>query len=164
MGPMDINDLAKTLTDRQLTVATAESCTGGLIANTLTDISGSSSFFMGGIVAYSNKVKTAQIKVPAGLLKKLGAVSKPVAQAMAEGVRRQMKTDFGIATTGIAGPTGGTADKPVGLVYIAVASAKRTIVRKCFFTGTRLEVKQQACQTALGLLAKKVNVSRLFYP
>ncbi|MEI6437583.1 MAG: CinA family protein [Candidatus Omnitrophota bacterium] len=154
---MKTKEIAKILTAKGLKIATAESCTGGLIAHTLTDIPGSSSFFEGGVVAYANAAKTRFLGVPRNLIKDHGAVSKPVAQAMAEGTRQRFKVAIAIATTGIAGPTGGTPEKPVGLVFIALASSTRTIVKKCFFTGSRSSIKSQACQTALGLLARSIN-------
>src|SRR3712207_5216894 len=107
---------------RQLTVATAESCTGGLIGHLLTEIAGSSAYFMGGVIAYSNAVKHSLLDVPEATLAAVGAVSEETARAMAQGVRARLHTDIGIATTGIAGPGGGTPQKPVGLVYIAVAT------------------------------------------
>ncbi|MBF0619697.1 MAG: CinA family protein [Candidatus Omnitrophica bacterium] len=144
--------IANALTDQNKTLATAESCTGGLIANILTDIPGSSVFFKGGVIAYANEIKTGLLGVPAKLLIKHGAVSAPVAKAMAEGARKRLKTDVALATTGIAGPTGATPTKPVGLVFIALASTKKTIVKQCFFTGTRVSIKKQAAATALRLL------------
>ncbi len=154
---MKTSAIAKTLTARGLTLATAESCTGGLIAHTLTNIPGSSAFLTGGIIAYANTIKTRFLKVPDRMIKTHGAVSAAVAKAMAEGARKQFNVDLAIATTGIAGPAGGTDRKPVGLVFIALASRRHTIVKKCFFTGTRASIKTQSSQTALGLLAQAVN-------
>jgi nicotinamide-nucleotide amidase len=109
------------LTEKRLSVATAESCTGGLIAQRLTDVPGSSAYFLGGIVAYSNAAKASMLGVSETVLEQNGAVSEPVVRAMAEGVRERFGSDFGIATSGISGPTGGTEDKPVGLVWLALA-------------------------------------------
>ena len=103
------------------TVSTAESCTGGLVAQRITDVAGSSAVFLGGVVAYSNAAKTDLVAVPSELIDRVGAVSPEVAQALAEGARNRFGTDYGIGVTGIAGPDGGTPDKPVGLVYLAVA-------------------------------------------
>lgn len=114
---------ARLLIEQQKTVSTAESCTGGLIAKSLTDIPGSSAFFIDGVVTYSNASKTRLLEVPAGLIERHGAVSREVAEAMAVNCRRLSGTDFALSVTGIAGPTGGTADKPVGLVYIGLAEA-----------------------------------------
>jgi len=108
------------------TVGTAESCTGGLIAHLLTEVPGSSAYVMGGIVAYANSVKEQVLGVPSALLIQHGAVSEPVAIAMAEGARRALRVDYAISVTGVAGPGGGTPDKPVGLVYIAVATPSGT--------------------------------------
>jgi nicotinamide-nucleotide amidase len=136
------------------TLAIAESCTGGLIGDRLTNMPGASAFFLLGIIAYDNAAKTKILHVPPALLKKYGAVSKPVAFAMAQGVRKILKTDYGLGLTGIAGPSGGTKDKPVGLVFIAVATQQKTMVKKFLFKGSRLAIKKKASQTALKMLAK----------
>lgn len=117
--------VGRLLTERGLTVATAESCTGGLIAERFTDVPGSSAYFLGGVVSYSNEAKAALLDVPEKLLAREGAVSEPVVRAMAEGVRRRFGSDFGIATSGISGPGGGSDEKPVGLVWIAVSRGER---------------------------------------
>ena len=137
-----------------LTLSMAESCTGGLIGDRLTNIPGSSAFFLLGITAYDNKAKTKILKVSPKLIKAHGAVSKPVALAMAQGVRRILNTDYGLSVTGIAGPGGGTKNKPVGLVFIGLSQGAKTTVKKFLFKGTRLAIKNQACQTALKMLAK----------
>jgi nicotinamide-nucleotide amidase len=147
--------LAHLLISTGKTLATAESCTGGLIGHTLTNIPGSSAWFAGGVIAYTNEAKTTFLSVPAYLIKDHGAVSAPVAKTMAQGARRRFRTDFAIATTGIAGPTGGTPPKPVGLVFIAIASAKRIIVKKLILKGTRLSIKNQTLQKALQMLEKE---------
>ena len=115
-----VSDILK---QKKLTIATAESCTGGLIAHSLTNISGSSDFFERGIISYSNNAKIELLDVSEDLLIKYGAVREQVAKAMAESVRTKSNVDIGISTTGIAGPTGGTKDKPVGLIYISLSSA-----------------------------------------
>jgi nicotinamide-nucleotide amidase len=138
----------------QKTLALAESCTGGLIGNLLTNIPGASAFFLLDIIAYDNAAKSKVLGVPAALIKKHGAVSRMVALAMAQGVQKILNTDYGLAVTGIAGPTGGSATKPVGLVFIALSTRTTTTVKKHLFKGTRLQIKQQACQTALKMLAK----------
>lgn len=149
-------DLLKEVSDQlkkqRLTVATAESCTGGLIAHTLTNISGSSNYFDRGIVSYSNEAKMEVLGVPEDLLREYGAVSEQVAKAMAEGVKTKSNVDIGIATTGIAGPTGGTKEKPVGLVYIAISTSKGTIVKRFQFSGDRLQNKESTCNAALQML------------
>jgi len=144
-----VSDLLK---QKKLTVATAESCTGGLIAHSLTNISGSSDYFERGIISYSNNAKTEVLDVPNDILQKYGAVSEQVAKAMAENVRVKSKVDIGVSTTGIAGPTGGTPEKPVGLVFIAMSTADETIVKKFQFTGDRLQNKVSTCNAALDLL------------
>ncbi len=136
------------------TLSIAESCTGGLISNLLTNMAGSSEFFMLGIIAYANCAKTKILKVSPLLLKKHGAVSSKVAAAMAQGVRKILKTDYGLSVTGIAGPGGGSKNKPVGLVFIAISLPQKTIVKKCLFKGSRKVIKKQAAQTALKMLAK----------
>lgn len=136
------------------TLAIAESCTGGLIGDRLTDIAGASAFFLLGIIAYDNAAKNKILGIPLVLIKKHGAVSKPVASAMAQGVRKILKTDYGLGVTGIAGPGGGTKNKPVGLVFIAVSTKQKTLVKKFLFKGTRFAIKNEAAQTALKMLAK----------
>jgi len=145
------------LKDKKLTIATAESCTGGLIAHNLTNISGSSDYFERGVVSYSNKSKMELLAVSKETLEKYGAVSKQVAKAMAENIRKKSNVDIGVATTGIAGPTGGTKEKPVGLVYIAISSEKSTLVKKFQFSGSRLENKESTCEAALQMLYYYLN-------
>lgn len=140
------------LKKQKVTIATAESCTGGLIANSFTNIPGSSEYFERGVISYSNKAKTELLGVIEKLIKEQGAVSEQVAKAMAEGIRKKSKVDIGIATTGIAGPDGGTEEKPVGLVYIAVSTSKDTKVKRFQFTGNRLQNKERACNAALWML------------
>ena len=140
-----------------ISIATAESCTGGNIAHQITLNAGSSAYFMGGVVSYANHVKEHVLGVPASILANPGAVSEPCARAMAEGVRRLMETDLAVATTGIAGPAGGTERKPGGLVYIALASRDRTEVEEHIFPGSRSEVIDAATQRALELLASALG-------
>ena len=135
------------------TLAVAESCTGGLIGHSLTNIPGASKFFLLGVIAYDNAAKSKILGVPPALIKKHGAVSKQVVRAMAQGVRQILNTDYGIGVTGIAGPGGGSQDKPVGLVFIALSTRSKTTVKKFLFKGKRLAIKNQACQTALKMLA-----------
>ena len=138
------------------TLAVAESCTGGLIAERLTEISGSSSYFMEGAIVYSNEAKIRTLGVDKKLLRKHGAVSAEVAEAMAEGIRKRAGTDFGLSVTGIAGPAGGTDEKPVGLVYIALANDSHTEHRKFILPGDRHLVRWRASQAALDLLRKRL--------
>ncbi len=135
-------------------LASAESCTGGLIASALTDIPGASDVFSGGVVAYSNDLKTAALDVPAGLIARFGAVSAETAAAMAEGVRALTGSTHAIATTGIAGPAGGTAEKPVGLVWFGLAGPTGTATSSRVFPGDRAGVRTRATMTALDLLRR----------
>ncbi|MGH9433018.1 MAG: competence/damage-inducible protein A [Terriglobia bacterium] len=142
---------------KQLTVTVAESCTGGLLSERLTHTPGSSNFFLGGVVCYSNELKTRLAGVPAELIETNGAVSKPVAQALAEGIRRSTGASIGIGITGIAGPGGGTPEKPVGLVFIALADAKGTNIREFRFPGNRERVRFWASQAALEMIRRRVR-------
>lgn len=148
--------LGRLLTERKLTIAVAESCTGGLIADRLTNVPGSSAYLERGVVAYSNTAKTAVLGVPETLIRTHGAVSREVAAAMAEGVRTSAGTDIGIATTGIAGPAGATAEKPVGLVWIGYSDARETLALRFNFGADRLRVKQRASQAALDLVRRRL--------
>lgn len=145
--------IAKKLLAQNKTIAIAESCTGGLLTNRLTNISGSSSFFWLGIVAYDNTAKVKLLNIPPSIINKHGAVSLPVVKLMAQRVRRILNTDFGVGITGIAGPTGGTKTKPVGLVFIAVANKEKNFCQKFILKGSRLKIKKQAADKALDLLS-----------
>jgi nicotinamide-nucleotide amidase len=136
------------------TLAVAESCTGGHIADRITDVSGASAYFQGGIVAYSNTVKVVLLGVDPEILAREGAVSEAVAVQMAQGVRRHLQADLGLATTGIAGPTGGSAEKPVGTVWIGLADAQDAYARQYYLPGDRLRFKQRATAMALDLLRR----------
>jgi len=138
------------------TVSVAESCTGGLIAQRLTEVPGSSKYFIEGVVAYANDAKTRTLGVEPMLLLEHGAVSAPVAEAMAEGIRKKAGTDFGLSVTGIAGPGGGTEEKPVGLVYIALADEVKTEHRKLQLPGDRQLIRWRASQAALDLLRRRL--------
>ncbi len=138
------------------TLAVAESCTGGLIAQRLTDVAGSSKYFMAGAVTYSNEAKTRMLDVPPALILKHGAVSAEVAEAMAAGIRKRSQTDFGLAVTGIAGPGGGSDEKPVGLVFIALADDVQTKHRKLQIPGDRQLIRWRASQAALDLLRRRL--------
>ena len=138
------------------TVAVAESCTGGWLGARITAVPGSSAYFTGGIISYSNAIKTELLGVDAATIERDGAVSESVAVAMADGVRVRMKSDLGVGITGVAGPDGGTATKPVGLVYIAVSLRGSVDVRRCVFTGDRATVRASAVDTALRMLMAAV--------
>jgi nicotinamide-nucleotide amidase len=144
------------LLERNATVASAESCTGGLVASRITDVPGASRYFLTGVVAYANDTKRWLLGVSQEILDTEGAVSEACARAMAEGVRGINGADFGVATTGIAGPDGGTETKPVGLVYIAVADANGTVCIEQNWPGTRDQFKQRVSQMALNLLRKRI--------
>jgi nicotinamide-nucleotide amidase len=139
---------------KEATVAVAESCTGGLLAERLTDVAGSSAYFMSGIVSYSNQSKIELAGIPPLLLEMQGAVSEEVAKGLAEGVRERIGTTMGVGITGIAGPDGGSAEKPVGLVHIAVASPAGTQHGKFLFTGDRARIRWQAAQAALDMVRR----------
>ena len=141
---------------RSATLAVAESCTGGLLAERITSVSGSSRYFAGGAVVYSNELKSSLADVPAELIKKHGAVSREVAAALAEGIRKRCGATFGLGVTGIAGPTGGTPEKPVGLVFHGLASESGTDVLERNFTGDRKRIRQFASQQALDMVRREL--------
>ena len=149
----DMEDIVGSqLLQRQLTIACAESCTGGLLTSRLTDVSGSSAYVKGAIVSYTNEMKHRELGVSEELLASQGAVCEAVAAAMAEGVALKTGADIGVGITGIAGPGGASDEKPVGLVYIAVAGREGTIVKKNIFTGRRKQIKYKTTQTALDMV------------
>jgi PncC family amidohydrolase len=144
--------LVKLLTKKKLTCATAESCTGGGVGYSLTAVAGSSAVFLGGIVSYSNSVKRELLNVPEEVLATEGAVSAACAAAMADGARRRLGSDLAVSVTGIAGPGGGRAEKPVGLVWFGVASPSGTQTEKMIFPGDRERVRAAAIDHAVNLL------------
>lgn len=146
------------LAQQKKTLAVAESCTGGCLAKLLTDIPGASRYFTQGWITYSNNAKTSELGVSAELIEKYGAVSEQVAQAMAQGARRKADTDFAIGITGIAGPTGGTEQKPVGLVYISVDSDTDCETKQNLFSHDRQFIRLRAAQTALNMLRLKLGI------
>jgi nicotinamide-nucleotide amidase len=149
--------VVRLLKQRKQTLATAESCTGGLIANKITNVSGASEIFLAGYVPYANSAKSDVLNVDSKLIDKHGAVSETVARAMAEGARTRATSTYGLATTGIAGPTGGSDEKPVGTVYIALASGdSETVARKFIFRTDRETFKQLAAQAALDVLRRRL--------
>ncbi|WP_319762583.1 CinA family protein [Maridesulfovibrio sp.] len=149
-----IPSIGKILVERNWTMSTAESCTGGLVAATLTDFSGSSAWFSGAVVAYSNEIKNSLLHVPEEELIEHGAVSEPVVKAMAKGVCDALNTEVGISLSGIAGPTGGTSDKPVGTVWMGWQVNGKNYAEKLVFSGDRKSVKDQSLQTVLEKLLK----------
>ena len=149
-----VKQIHKLLLKKAKTVAVAESCTGGLVCNLLTQSPGSSQYFILGVVAYSNKTKRVILKIPRQVIAKKGAVSRIVAKLMAKSVRLIAKTDFGLGITGIAGPGGSSKEKPVGTVFIAVDSKKRVLCKKFIFRGSRLNIRKMAALKSLELLKK----------
>jgi nicotinamide-nucleotide amidase len=141
--------VARALTENRATIAVAESCTGGLLAERLTNIPGSSVYFLGGVVCYSNELKSALVDVPAELIESKGAVSPEVALALADGIRKRTGATIGVGVTGIAGPGGGTPEKPVGLVHIGIADERGPRERRFQFPGDRERIRMHASQTAL---------------
>lgn len=142
------------LREKKMTLAAAESCSGGLISHRLTNVPGSSDYFLEGVIAYSNAAKVGLLAVPREVIETHGAVSHQVGRAMALGVRKRARADIGLAVTGIAGPTGGTAEKPVGLVFTALSSAGVTEVEENLFLGTREQIKFQSAQKALDMVRR----------
>lgn len=149
--------VANALKEKLLTIATAESCTGGLIADRLTNIDGASKYFQAGFITYSNESKSKFLNVPYDLILKKGAVSYEVAQKMAEGVRNITGVDLGVSSTGIAGPTGGTKEKPVGTVYIGISGKEGTFVKKLSLKGTRIEIKHQTSDEVLKMILEYIE-------
>ncbi len=163
-APADVADLVglaerlqRTCLDRSLTVATAESCTGGLVGHAMTEVAGSSGYFVGGVVSYSDEAKQTLLAVPADVLAAHGAVSAQVARAMALGARDRLGAAVGVSVTGIAGPDGGSAAKPVGLTYVAVADEAGVDVRRFQWPGDRRSNKQAAARAALELLLERIG-------
>lgn len=150
---------AEALRQHGRTLSSAESCTGGAIASRLTAMPGASQYFKGGVVAYSNELKRQMLNVKAETLEKHGAVSEETVREMVEGVRNVCRTDFAVATTGIAGPDGGTPDKPVGTVWIGVASEKRTVTKLLHFSDQRAQVIERTCNQVFSELIKLIRES-----
>jgi PncC family amidohydrolase len=144
--------LVALLNAKSLTCATAESCTGGGVSSAITAVAGSSSVYLGGVVSYANSVKENVLGVPSSVLEEFGAVSSQTAAAMAEGARKLVGADFAVSVTGIAGPSGGSEEKPVGLVWFALSSKSGVRTEKAIFSGDRDTVRHQAVMHALGIL------------
>jgi PncC family amidohydrolase len=150
--------IGESLRERGLTLALAESCTGGLLSSRITDVPRSSEYFLGSIVAYANGVKVSGLGVRASTLKRYGAVSKETASEMARGVKKSLGAGLTAAITGIAGPGGGTPEKPVGLVFIAVSKGRTTEVKRFVFKGGRKSIKKQSAEAALSMLAEALGL------
>ena len=149
--------MLRLLVQRGETLSAAESCTGGLIAKNITDIPGASAAFLGGVVSYTNGVKHGVLGVPEELLAELGAVSRPVAKAMAEGARRVMGSTYALSVTGLAGPNGDDRGNPVGTVFIGLAGPAGTQVRQLLLPGDREAVRRQAAEEAFALLRQHLT-------
>jgi PncC family amidohydrolase len=153
----DYQNLVELLKAEKLTIATAESCTGGLIAKLITDIPGSSEVFVGGIVSYSNDMKEKWLGVSHETLEKFGAVSEKTISEMLDGILKQAGSDLGIAVSGIAGPGGGTLEKPVGTVYIGVAFHGQQIISKFIFEGSRDDVRMASAQKGAEMIVEIIR-------
>lgn len=151
------NLVGQALRERQLKLAVAESCSGGLISHLITNVPGSSDYFVLGAVVYSNSAKMQILGVSKIVLESFGAVSSECARAMAEGIKKVGGCDLGLAVTGIAGPGGGTPSKPVGLVFMALATKKSTSVKEFRFPGSRLDIKEQTARQALGMVLEHLD-------
>lgn len=159
-----LQNVARRLRDTRRTVSTAESCTGGLLAKVLTDVPGSSAYFLAGVVAYANEAKEQLLGVSRSLIARHGAVSSEVAEAMAAGLRRRSAADCAISITGIAGPSGGTADKPVGLVFIGLADDRGCEVRQWRLGSdcSRASIREAAVVKALEFLVERISAQPEF--
>ncbi len=147
-------DIGSTLVKKKLTLSVCESCTGGMLGSIVTQVTGSSKYFLGGVIAYSNEIKRKIVGVRSETLKKYGAVSAEVAREMAQAVRKKFRSDIGIGITGIAGPSGGSKEKPVGLVYISLSYKKIVFIKRLLFKGNRDQIRRKACNEALMLLSR----------
>lgn len=156
-----LEKLANLLIKKNLTISLAESCTGGLLCHYLTNVAGSSNYFKFGVVCYSNESKINILKVSKKTIKIYGAVSEKCAKEMAKGVRKLGQTNLGLSITGIAGPSGGTKNKKVGLVYIAVSDAKKVISKKFQFKGKRIEIKKNAVEEGLKMLREYIDFYKM---
>jgi nicotinamide-nucleotide amidase len=141
--------IGKLLRDQGQTLSIAESCTGGLVSDRITNVPGSSDYFEGSVICYSNRAKVQHLRIPLKTLERFGAVSSEIAGRMAQGIRKAFHTEFGLSTTGVAGPTGGTKKTPVGTVFIGFSNGKRTWVKKVDLKGTRREIKKEAAEKAI---------------
>jgi PncC family amidohydrolase len=151
------NQLVEFLIEKKLTISTAESCTGGLIAKLITDVPGSSEVVIGGIVSYSNEMKLKWLGVQRKTLEKFGAVSEQTVGEMLDGIRKETGSDLAIAVSGIAGPTGGTPEKPVGTVFIGVAFREQQVIQKYRFKGSREEVRMDAAEKVVDMIFAQVS-------
>ena len=156
------SEIGNMLKEKGFTLSCAESCTGGLLTSRLTDVAGCSEYFQGSIVAYSNDIKKNMLGVKEETLNLFGAVSEQTALAMAIGIRQLFQTTIGVSITGIAGPGGGTVEKPVGLVYVAVSGPTGDTIKKFNFNGDRTEIKQKVVDAALVLIQVYLTLEKSF--
>ena len=152
-----IERLVQILKDKRMTIATAESCTGGLLGKRITDVPGASAVYPGGVISYSNRIKHAVLGVDQALLDELGPVSEPVARQMAEGVRKVIGAELGVSVTGIAGPDSDETGRPVGLVYICASDGLTTVAREYRFDGDRTAVRTRAAEAAAELTLQLIE-------
>jgi len=150
--------LGEKLRDRKLTLAVAESCTGGLLGSRLTDVAGSSEYFLGGVIAYQNEVKESLLHVPHEVIAAHGAVSAQTVEAMASGCRELFKCDIAASITGIAGPGGGTVEKPVGLTYIGLTTSRGVISRHFRWKGSRMQNKESSVRVAIEMILSALKL------
>ena len=151
------HQLIEYLKENNITISTAESCTGGLIAKLITDVPGSSQIFLGGMVPYSNELKMKWLGVTPDTMEKFGAVSENTVQEMLTGILQETDSDLAVAVSGVAGPTGGTKDKPVGTVYIGVAFHKQRLLRKFLFQGSRDDVRKKSSKKVVEMIRSLIN-------
>lgn len=152
IGRTTDDEIADILKKQKLTVSVAESLTGGMISEHLSSVPGSSEYFIGGLVCYSNRIKVMDLGIPPALIAKEGPVSSGVAVLMAENIRKRYRTSIGLSATGVAGPSTVSPPKPVGLTYISLSTENNSVSKELNLSGTRKEIREKACQAALGLL------------
>ena len=155
-------EIGALLTEKKLTISCAESCTGGLLTDRLTNVAGSSAYVKGSVIAYANEIKINLLRVKAETIKNFGAVSRQTAQELAANVRQILNTDIGVSITGIAGPAGGTPEKPLGTVYIGISGPNGDKVQKFRFNGARKEIKEKAVEAALVLIQVYLTIEKNF--
>ena len=155
-------EIGALLTEKKLTISCAESCTGGLLTDRLTNVAGSSAYVKGSVIAYANEIKINVLRVKAETIENFGAVSRQTAQELSENVRQILNTDIGVSITGIAGPGGGTPEKPLGTVYIGISGPNGDRVQKFKFNGNRKEIKEKAVEAALVLIQVYLTIEKSF--
>jgi nicotinamide-nucleotide amidase len=156
----EVEELAALLIEKGLTLAVAESCTGGLLGSMVTSLAGSSAYFKGGIISYADSIKFTLLGVDSETIESFGAVSKECAELMAKGAREKLSSDIGVSITGVAGPEGGTNEKPVGTVFISVSSATESVTEKLILSGSRSEIREESASMAIRLIIKVLRSER----